>query len=152
MAICNRDLDSTQQINTFNCSLGGNPAVTNTSAPGIITGQTYMLAIVPYQSQLASAMVSTMGVSGAPNLSLWVQRFIAGSGVTSMAVGGSLVATTFGTSGAQTFVIAGAGLTGLQAGDVLALSVAAANTAANNVVVTLALKALQDIRTTFGAS
>lgn len=152
MAICNRDLDSTQQINTFNCSLGGNPAVAASSAPGLITGQTYQLAIVPYQSTLSSAMVTSVGLSGAPNLSLWVQRFIAGSGLTSMAVGASLVATAFGVSGAQTFTIAGAGLTGLQAGDVLVLSTAAANTAANNVVVTLALKALQDIRTTFGAS
>lgn len=152
MAICNRDLDSTQQINTFNCPLGGNAAVAATSAPGLVTGITYQLAIIPYQSVLSSAMVTAMGVSGSPNLSLWVNRFIAGSGVTSMAIGNSLVATTWGTSGAMTFTISGAGLTGLQAGDVISLSVAAANTAANCAVVTLAIKALQDLRTTFGAS
>ena len=152
MAICNRDLDSTQQIYTFNCPLVGNAATGTGPVPGLVTGATYQLAIVPYQSTLSAAMVSVSGVSGAPNLSLWVNRFIAGAGVTSMAIGASLVATTFGTSGAQTFTIAGAGLTGLQAGDVISLSVAAANTGANAGSVVLALKALQDIRTTFGAS
>lgn len=141
MAICNRDLDSTEQIAAYQAQVSNS-----------VTAATYLLGVIPYQSQLAAAMIAVSGVSGAPNHSLWVQRFIAGAGVTSFAVGASLVSTTFGTSGAQTFTIQGAGLTGLLAGDALVLSTAAANTGCERVSVGYAIQALQDLRSTFGAT
>lgn len=140
MAIVNRDLDPSQQTAT----LTGTVSVA-------VTGATYVMAIVPYQSQLTAAQVNAIGLSGAPNLSLWVQRFVAGAGVTSVVIGQSLVAQNFSVSGGQSFAIVGAGLSFLlQAGDCLMLATAAANTAALHVQCTMVVKALQDIKTSFG--
>lgn len=139
MAIVNRDLDPSQQTAALNCPL------TNT-----ITGQTYNLCLVPYPSVLTAAQQVVCGASGSPNHSLWIQRFIPGTGLTTISIGNSLVASVFGTSGSQGFSIP-SGLTyPLIANDVIMLSTAAANTGAVSVTVTLVVKALQDIKTSFG--
>ena len=141
MAIVNRDLDSSQQVLNFGA------LVQNTSV-----GSSYALAVMPCPGQLVGAGVMSKGLSGAPNLSLWIERFIVGTGYTAINVGASLVAQAFGTSGGQTFNC-GAGVTyTLQAGDVISLATAGANTAALAHTVTLAVKALQDIKSSFGAS
>jgi hypothetical protein len=141
MAIVNRDLDSSQQVVNMSA------LVQNTSV-----GSSYALAVIPCPMQLVGAGVASKGLSGAPNLSLWIERFVVGTGYTAIAIGASLVAQAFGTSGGQTFNV-GAGVTyTLQAGDVVSLASAGANTAALMHNVTLALKALQDIKTSFGAS
>lgn len=138
MAIVNRDLDVTQARDVFS------------AAVAVVTGQTYPLAIVPYGGQLQAAEITAVGLSGAPNFSLWLQRFVVGSGVTSIAVGNSLAVTTFGTSGALGMSILGAASTFLlQSGDVLSLSVAGANTAATLVTVGLVVKCLQDVKTEY---
>lgn len=140
MAIVNRDKDASEQRECFTTSI----------APSL-TGLTYGVCVVPYQSNLVSAMVQGNGLSGSPNYSLWIQRFVVGSGVTSINIGSSLVLTTFGTSGAMTFSIPGSLTYPLQASDVITLSMAAANTATANTTVTVVLRALQDIKTAFGA-
>lgn len=141
MAIVNRDLDSSQQIVNFN------QLVMNTTVGG-----SYALAVMPGPGQLVAAGMVTKGVSGAPNISLWIERFVVGSGYTSIAIGASLVAQNFGTSGGQTFNV-GAGVTWtLQAGDVISLATAGANTAALQHQVTLCVKALQDIKSQFGVN
>lgn len=139
MAIVNRDLDPSQQRDIYNCPL------VNT-----ITGQTYNLCLVPYPGQIVAAQQAVNGLSGAPNHSLWIQRFIPGTGLTSINIGNSLVATTFGTSGSQGFSLPGAVTYPLQTNDVIMLSTAAANTAATSSTITLVIKALQDIKTVFG--
>ena len=141
MAIVNRDLDSSQQVVNLNARLD------NTTV-----GASYALAVMPAPMQLVGAGVVSKGLSGAPNLSLWIERFIVGTGYTAINIGASLVAQNFGTSGGQTFNV-GAGVTWtLQAGDVVSLATAGADTAARQHTVTLALKALQDIKSSFGAS
>lgn len=141
MAIVNRDLDSSQQVVNFS------ELVQNTTV-----GSSYGLVVVPCQMQLVGAGVISKGLSGAPNLSLWIERFIAGSGYTAINVGASLVAQAFGTSGGQTFNCASGVTWQLQAGDVVSLATAGANTAALSHTVTLALKALQDIKSSFGST
>lgn len=146
MAIVNRDLDSSQQVVNLNYS---SPVGFVAGGP---VGLTQAIAVVPAPMQLVGAGVAAMGLSGAMNLSLWINRFVVGTGFTSINVGASLVAQAYGTSGGQTFNV-GAGVTwSLQAGDVVTLCGAGANTAIQSCNVTLALKALQDIKSSFGAS
>lgn len=139
MAIVNRDLDSSQQRETY----------VSTIAP-TATGLTYLLAVVPFPAQLIAVQQTAVGLSGAPNHSLWLNRFVVGSGITTMIFGNSIVVTANGTSGPQGFSLATAASFLLQAGDVLLLSTAAANTAAASVAVTTVVKALQDYKTSFG--
>jgi hypothetical protein len=140
MGIANREFDVSEQQRVF-------PDLT---IQNTVTGNTYQLMIVPFQGQLMTANVSAMGVSGSPNHSLWIQRFIAGSGITSISIGASLVSTAYGTSGAQTFTISGGVTYPLQAGDVLGLACAASNAACQQVTVGVVIKALQDFKTSFG--
>ena len=142
MPIVNRDLDASQQTNML-----------TTSLTNLINGQTYVVFEAPYPCQLISAQNVSIGVSGAPNHSLWLNRFVVGSGVTSVVIGNSIVVTTFGTSGAQGFSLPNAATTTLlfQAGDILTLSTAGgAGTASINTAVTFVVKALQDIKSAFG--
>lgn len=146
MAIVNRDLDSSQQVVNLNYS----SPIGFTAGVGV--GLTQAIAVIPAPMQLVGAGVAALGLSGAMNLSLWINRFVAGTGFTAINVGASLVAHAYGTSGGQTFNV-GAGVTwSLQAGDVICLCGAGANTAIQSANVTLALKALQDIKSSFGAS
>lgn len=139
MAIVNRDLDVSQQRDII------------TESFATVTGGTYGVAVVPYPAQLLAAQTQSNGLSGAPNHSLWIQRFVAGSGITSINIGASMVITTFGTSGSQGYTFNGANTTYLlQTGDLVMLSTAAANTATLNTTVSVVLKCLQDIKSTFG--
>lgn len=140
MAIVNRDMDNTQQCETV---VGQVSATT--------TGATYCMATIPYPAQLIAASQCAVGLSGAPNHSLWIQRFVAGAGVTSINIGASMVSVVFGTSGGQSFTVSGVSNL-LQTGDLILLSTAAANTAAAHVAVTLVIQALQDIKSYFGVT
>lgn len=145
MAIVNRDLDPSQQIVNFQANL-----VVGSTGYGI--GLTQAVAIMPSAGQLVSAGVACQGLSGAPNLSLWLNRFVVGTGFTSICIGASLVAQSLGTSGGQTFNV-GAGVTWpLQAGDVVTLCMDGSNVAARSVSINLAVKALQDIKSQFGVN
>lgn len=139
MAVANRDLDASEQKHALQATTGL-----------IVTGQTYPLFIVPYNSTFKAAQFAAIGVSGAPNYSLWIQRFIVGTGITSIAVGASVVATTYGTSGSQGFTLVGGATFPLYTGDVISLSVAAANTASIATQVTIVIQALQDVKTLLG--
>lgn len=140
MAIVNRELDSSEQKRTVNC------AVSNTS-----TGITYPLYVVPAAGQLISAVQTVNGLSGAPAHSIWLHRFIAGTGFTSIVLGSTIASTAYGTSGAQTFSVSAAGASNLLlAGDQITLYTQGANTAALSVVVGLCIQSLQDIRTSYG--
>ena len=139
MAIVNRDLDGTQQVETL---VG--------QVSGTISGNTYCMATIPSPAQLIAATQAAMGLSGAPNHSLWIQRFVAGSGVTSIAVGASMASVGFGTSGGQSFTIISGFSNLLQTGDLVLLSVDGANTGTKHTSVTLVVQYLQDIKASFG--
>lgn len=148
MAIVNRDLDSSQQV--MNWAQG----VRNVgSSLGLGQGGTFMLGVVPCPMQLVGAGIASRGSSGTLGAQVSVERFVAGSGYTTIILGASMALWAFGTSGGQTFNV-GAGVTyTLQTGDVLNLTFSGVATAsADQACVTLALKALQDIKSSFGAS
>lgn len=145
MAICNRDLDASQQIYTLQSS----------SAGVVATGAIVTLGLVPSPSVLLAAKASAVGLSGSPVALLRIRRFITGSGATVYNGGAtSLTLVATGTSGPQSVVIAASGSTALnlQAGDQLEAVISGANTAADALVVTAVIKATQDIRSYFGTS
>jgi hypothetical protein len=139
MAIANRDLDASEQKHTINMTI----------AP-TATGFTYTICEIPYNSILRAAQMNCVGLSGAPNHSLWIQRFIVGTGVTSIVVGNSLVATAWSTSGAQGFSVSAGVSYPLFGGDLILLSTAGANTATAQTTVALVIQALQDYKTQLG--
>lgn len=139
MPIVNRDLDSSQQTSVMSASL-----------TGTVTSATYILAVFPAPAQLVAVHQAVLGLSGAPNHSLWLNRFVVGAGVTSVAIGMSMASSAYGTSGAQGFTVISGASNLIQADDILVLSTAGANTGAASVSVSLAVKALQDIKTAFG--
>lgn len=153
MAIVNRDLDSSQQQNvlsrTIDRSLSAG-ASANIVTPGVQTGITYVVANVPYPSQLSAGAVGSYGVSGSLVLSLWLYRFA--GGFTSIVLGQTLAVTAYGTSGMQGLSIIGGSSYLLQQGDQLAVYAQGSGAAADQATVSVVIKALQDIRSSFGAT
>lgn len=139
MAIINRDLFSSQKREVFQATI----------AP-TITAATYLLCNVPYPATLVNVVQSAVGLSGAPNHSIWLNRFVVGSGITTIIFGNSFVVSAAGTSGVQAFSLALAATFPLLANDMLILSTAAANTNAATVTVSIVIQALEDYKSTFG--
>lgn len=147
MAVINRDLDSSQQVKTISvCITDAFNSVEGSSTPG----QTFPLFTVPYPAKLIGAKMVPTGLSGAPNMSLWIGRFVPGAGMTSINIGSSIVAVVFTTSGAQSFAVPGNVTYPLQQGDQLYLGVREEDTGAKRVAITMVIRALQDIKSSFG--
>lgn len=146
MAIVNRTLDASEQRRSFTASFTG-------SSTSLVLGNTLMLGVVPYNSVLSAITVAAIGLSGSPTMDLRVNRFIVGTGVTTIAGGATtLTLTAWGTSGVQAMVLAASGSSflNLLANDVLVLTQAGANTATTSQCVTYVLQATQDIKTQLG--
>ncbi len=143
MAICNRDLDSSQQKGVLAANYGV-----------VATTLTIPVGVVPYPSVVVAARVAATGISNAPTVSLRIKRFIVGSGSTQY-LGGftTLTLVASGTSGIQSVVTAAAGSTALQlqAGDEIVAVSAGTNAAATNLAVSVVIQATQDIRTFYGS-
>lgn len=142
MAITNRALDASEQRQVFQADF----ALTG-------TGATLLIAQVPFNSTLEAVRIAAQGLSGSPTYDLRVWRFITGTGVTSIAGGATtLTGVAMGTSGIQSMVLAASGntLLNLLANDVITLTSGAANTAVTGLAVSLVVKAVQDIKTSFG--
>lgn len=143
MGIANRDLDVSEQKHAFSECLGI-----------VGTGLTFAVLVVPFASKLVSGQVFSVGVSGSPTGALWLNRFIAGAGITTIAMA-TLALTAFGTSGGQSLQVNGptvfpGNTFPLLPGDALIWSSAGANAAAA-ITFTLVLQALQDFRSNLGA-
>lgn len=143
MAICNRDLDASQQKTSLRA---------NVAALG--TGLTLPLVIIDSPASIVSAKVAAFGISGTPTAALTIQRFIVGSGVTSY-LGGftTLTLQAAGTSGVQSVVTAAAGSTALNllAGDVIMVTSGGSNAAVTGLAVDLVIQYTQDIKSFFGS-
>jgi hypothetical protein len=153
MAIVNRSKDASEQRVVFS----QNYAATATSV-------TLSIGIVPYPCTLDEAQVVGWGLSGAPSYALAVNRFIAGTGFTTIVLGTgtSNIIAEFGTSGAGSFgtslfgssgmVLAAAGSTllNLVANDLLTVTSGVANTAVKALSVEVVLRPTQDIKNHFG--
>jgi len=111
------------------------------------------LCQVPYSGQLLKVVSSAYSMSGSPIVGLQIQRFIAGSGATTIPLNGSslLTMTAFSTSGILTHAITGVGtsLVQLQSGDQLQAVTSGANTAATYAFNSI-IQCLQDFKTQYG--
>lgn len=151
MAICNRDLSSPQQRESYVASLTGTASAVSAGVmnPVVGTGVTFPLALIPSQSQLVAAGIAAWGASGSPVHSLWLYRFA--GGFTSIAIGQTLAVQSYGTSGYQGFSILPAAVTyQLQAGDEIVLYAQGSASAVASAQVTLVVQNLQDIVSDFG--
>lgn len=151
MPICNRDLGSSQQRYVLNVKVNSTPSGISAGImnPVVATSSTFVLANIDRPSQLVVGGVAAYGLSGAPNYQLWLQRFA--GGITAIQIGASVAPTAFGTSGLITFSALPASISyPCQAGDQLLLTSTGANTASNELQVTLVLTSLQDILSDFG--
>lgn len=140
--IINRDKNLTEQVDNWDVQ---------TAVIGISV--LLPLVSVPYVGQLQKVVVAAFGLSGSPQIQLQIQRFIAGSGLTTIPLNGSSLLTiqAFSTSGLQTFTIPALSstLVQLQANDQLQAVTSTANTAATysfNCIV----QCLQDFKTQYG--
>lgn len=113
------------------------------------TGQSaFVILRAPHALQIMGVSAIAVGLSGSPTSQLALERFIVGSGLTVIAIGGALTHANWGTSGAQGFSLpaAGSSLLNLAAGDLLTIQTAVANTGAKVLHITAVVKALQDIK------
>ena len=151
MAIVNRDLDPTQQRLVYSNAgpfYNGTSAVLNT----VGTSQLINIGIVPCASQLVSVATSAFGLSGSPIIGVQVQRFVVGSGLTTIAWSTSLLTVTaFSTSGIQTQLLPASGASGfgLLKGDTIQLVTSAANTSAVYCIEAV-IQILQDVKSDYG--
>ena len=151
MAIVNRDLDPTQQRYVFsNAGLfyNGTSAVLNT----VGSSQIINVGIAPCASQLLQVATSAFGLSGSPIIGVQVQRFVVGSGLTTIAWSTSLLTVTaFSTSGIQTQLLPASGASGfgLLKGDAIQMITSGANTSAVYMVEAV-LQILQDVKSDYG--
>lgn len=133
MAIVNRDLDASQQVDVLQASKANVPVTS-----------LVILGVAPYPCTIQSVKYAAAGCSGSP-----VWTFGKQSIGTTVAIGISgMVLQNVGTSGSVGFsglAAAGSTLLNLAAGDVLYAVSSGANTAVLDIMVEIALKKTQDI-------
>lgn len=145
MAIVNRDKDVSEQKEVISWAHNK-----GSSLGPINTGQTLALHVMAFPGVLQSMRGAFFGVSGAPLLSLGVQRH---GGV---GVGGTLVAasisgmvvkewSSLGVQGYSGLAATGSTLLLLQAGDVLLGTLSGANTAVDSLALQIVVKKTQDV-------
>lgn len=153
MAIVNRTLDPSEQKKVYEIT-----------AAATATSVTLTVGLVPYQANLIGAQLIAWGLSGAPSFALAINRFIAGSGFTTIVVGtgtsnipaeygtsgpGAFGASLFGTSG-MVLAAVGSTLMQLQANDLLTLTTGVANTAVKGLACAVVIQPTVDIKYHFG--
>lgn len=146
MPIINRDLSQTQQRVILQQEY---------AAAQLVNGSTNIVGMIPFPCSVDFAQSAANGVSGSPVLTLFVQRFIVGSGFTSFALGTSSAVRNFGTSGVLANGISipqiGSTVSTLAANDLVVVNCGGGTGAASvNMTVSLVLRPLQDIIQYFG--
>lgn len=139
MAIVNRDKDSSEQVYVVAARLGD-----------VATGVSSFIQMVPSVGNIQSWAVSGKGLSGAPVYQLAVARWTS-AGITAFALGSAItLAGAFGLSGGVLGATFNTGSYAAQEGDMLVLNSSGANTASQHLVVSVVIKATQDIKKSFG--
>lgn len=138
MGIVNRTMDASEQKELINENVNNST-----------TGVDYPIYVVPRAMNITDAKLSSLGLSGTPTCTLKVQRFIAGSGNTTISISTALTQAAFGTSGYQTFSLpaTGSSLLSLQKGDMLTLTTGGAASAVVSMLADIVVQNLQDVRT-----
>lgn len=149
MAIVNRTKDASEQR-----------IVLTAANAATATGVTLTAGVVPWPSVIDVAQVAAWGLSAAPSYELAVNRFIVGTGFTTIVLGKgtSNIIAEYGTSGPGAFgglsgmilVSSGSTLAQLLPNDVLTITSGVSNSAAKGVAVSIALRPTQDIKVHFG--
>jgi hypothetical protein len=143
MAIVNRDKDVSEQRYVF---------TQNTNAVVGVSALIY-LGIAPCASQLLQIATNAFGLSGSPTVGAQIQRFVVGSGLTTIPLNGSslLTITAMSTSGMQTQVLPSTSSTlmQLQKGDEIQLVTSTANTAGTYTTACV-VQILQDVKQDYG--
>lgn len=147
MAIVNRDLDPSQQLQAFT-------SVQSTSV-GASAASSFQVAQMPFPCTLKGVAVAASSISGAPVVSLSVKRWTAGGVTTIPYVGSTLAVLAIGASAPYqmiTLATAGSTLLNLQAGDVLTVvqEFSGGNVGTSNTVFTPVVQKVQDIVKFFG--
>lgn len=161
MGILNRTKEASEQKERFFINLTG--AVGGASAI-ISTGATFPAMIVPYPATVSGAQLAAVGISGSPQYTIAVNRFIAGTGFTTwvLATGASNIPAEFGTSGPGVFGTSAFGQSGmlltnahgstlniLMANDLLTVTTGGTNAAARSVAMCVVLQPIQDVKVNF---
>lgn len=112
------------------------------------TGATMLLHKAPRAQTITDAKMSAVGISGSPTATLYLQRFVVGAGLTSIAISGALAVQNVGTSGSQTFSLpaAGSSLLQLASGDILTVITGGANSAVVEALVDVVVQNIQDYK------
>lgn len=142
MGLQNRDKAINEQVDNWDIQ---------TSVTGV--SSLIQLVNVPYVGQIQKIVATAYGLSGSPILGVQIQRFITGSGLTTIPLNGSslLTVTAFSTSGLMTCTLPALSSSLVQVipGDQVQFVTSGANTAASyaaNVVI----QCLQDFKTQYG--
>ncbi len=116
-----------------------------------ITGRIYPIYLAPRAQLITDAKSFALGLSGAPTTSLFLNRFIVGTGFASYALGGALTVSALGTSGYQTFSLPATGnsVLALSAGDVITAKAGGSNAALTDMGIELVVQNIQDFKTWF---
>jgi hypothetical protein len=117
---------------------------------GTVNATNYVVYRAPRPQLISTAKAYAAGLSGAPASSLYVERFVVGTGASTFQIGFSLTHTAFGTSGIQSYSLAASGssLLQLQAGDVVRVLAAGGTGAAlTDLSVQLVVQNVADIKT-----
>lgn len=143
MSIHNRTLGVSEQRH---------PISFNNYSLSLTSGETGVLALIPYSCSLDAAQIAAFSIASTPNLLLTVQRFVTGVGVTVWNLGTTFSIRNYGTSGTVSGGLSlppmGSTLTTLVAGDVVGYVVGGGATAAiNGLAGCLVIRPLQDVRT-----
>lgn len=142
MAIVNRDKDASEQRYVFNVATG-------------VVGVSALIYVgnVPCAAQLLQVATNAFGLSASPTVGVQIQRFVVGSGLTTIPLNGSslLTISAMSTSGMQTQVLpaSGATLVQLLKGDCIQLVTSTASSAATYVVDAV-IQILQDVKSDYG--
>lgn len=147
MGIINRDKARAEKRDIFDFNLVGS-----------VTGSTYLLGQVPYLGLAVGGYFTSIGLSGTPVFSFAISRFITGVGTTTIGLGTTITATSFGTSGGMLFTfgtsggissIIGPGVTVLM-GDQILMNASGSNAAVTQADVSVVIECLQDIKSHWG--
>lgn len=137
MAIINRTQDVSEQKDLIQQTLLNTTVTTD-----------YVIHKAPRAQVITDALSTGVGLSGSPALTLKIQRFVVGAGLTTISVSGALTQSAIGTSGSQRFSLPAAGSTllNLAAGDFVAVTTATANTGSVQTIIDLVVQNIQDVK------
>ncbi len=142
MSIINRTKDVSEQKDVVIC---GN------DYSGTATAGIYPVYVAPRAQLLTDAKNMALGLSGAPTMALFLNRFVIGTGAASYAIGGALTVSAFGTSGYQTYSLPATGnsVLALAAGDFITVKAGGSSAALTSNVIELVIQNIQDVRSWF---